>query len=354
MIATQQYVFLLQTAHMILVTGATGLVGTYLLAELNKHSKLPIRAIYRNAEKLEFTKTVLEKYTEVEAAFFDAIDWVQCDVTDIPNLEKAFEGITQVYHVAGCVSFQAKDKALLMKVNREGTSNMVNLSLDFKVEKFCYVSSIAVLNKSPKEMTYSENSHWDPEHTNSIYAISKYGGEMEIWRAMEEGLNAVIVNPGVILGSGYWQNGSGRLFSGMKNGSPFYFKGGTGYVDVRDVVKVMRLLMEQECFKERFILVAENWSFKKCIEHVTKALEKKAPSREIGGKTLYVISFFESIFAKLSNYKAKFPNEMLLGLFEEDAYDNSKIKEQLGLEFTPIEVSIAEHGSHFLKGLKKD
>ena len=338
---------------MILVTGATGLVGTYLLAELKKHSKEPIRALYRSEGKLEKSKIVFNNYTGLkDGEAFDEIQWVKADITDILSLEKAFEGITEVYHVAGCVSFQSKDFELLKKVNIEGTANMINLSLDFKVGKFCYVSSIATLNKAPKEATFSEDSHWDPELTNSIYAISKYGGEMEVWRAMEEGLNAVIVNPGVILGSGYWKTGSGRLFSGMKKGSPFYFQGGTGYIDVRDVVKTMRLLMEQACYKERYVLVAENWSFKKCIEHISSSLGNKPPVKKISNQTLRFVSVAESFLSVISNYKPKFSKELLLGLFEEDIYDNSKIKTALGFSFIPVENSIKTHASNFIESTK--
>lgn len=337
---------------MILVTGATGLVGTYLLAELLKNSKTPIRALYRSEEKREETKTIFQEYVADNTAVFETIEWFLCDINDIPILEKAFEGITEVYHVAGCVSFQSSALELLKKVNREGTANMVNLSLSFGVTKFCYVSSIATLNKAPKQSNYTETSHWDPELKNSIYAISKYGGEMEVWRAMEEGLNAVIVNPGVILGSGYWDKGSGRLFSGMKNGSPFYFEGGTGYIDVRDVVKIMCLLMKENRFKERFILISENWTFKQCIQHITTALGKKEPSVKIPNWGLQFISFLEGLVASISNYTPKFSKEMMLGLFEIDEYNNAKVKETLGFEFIPVADSIKEHGENFRKGIK--
>jgi len=339
---------------MILVTGATGLVGTYLLAELLSNTNQPIRALYRSTTKLEKTTAVFLEYADLQNKkdAFDKIEWFACDIIDIPTLEKVFVGITEVYHVAGCVSFQSKDIELLRKINREGTTNMVNLSINFGVEKFCYVSSIATLNKAPKQPIYTEESHWDPELKNSIYAISKYGGEMEVWRAMEEGLNAVIVNPGVILGSGYWNNGSGRLFSGMKNGSPFYFEGGSGYVDVRDVVKIMRLLMQKNIFKQRYILVAENWTFKKSIEHIAKVLGKKPPSKKIPAWALRVISFLETIIASISNYKAKFSKELLLGLFEENKYDNSKIKKAINFEFIAIDKSIKEHGLNYIKEKK--
>lgn len=332
---------------MILVTGATGLVGTYLLAELIANSQEPIRALYRNTEKLEETKTVFQQYTLANTTNLNRVEWFACDINDITTLEKSFDGITEVYHVAGCVSFQSSAIELLKKVNREGTANMVNLSLSFGVKKFCFVSSIATLNKAPKQAIYTEDSHWDPELKNSIYAISKYGGEMEVWRAMEEGLNAVIVNPGVILGSGYWNNGSGRLFSGMKNGSPFYFEGSTGYVDVRDVAKTMRLLMENNHFRERFILISENWTFKKCIDHITVTLGKKEPRVKIPNWGLTFISFLESIIASVSNYIPKFSKELLLGLFESNAYSNTKIKETLGFNFISVADSIKEHGSNY-------
>ncbi len=339
---------------MILVTGATGLVGTYLIAALLKRNKQPIRALYRSGDKLETARAVFSTYITqgTSTEIFDRVEWFAGDIIDIPVLEKAFEGVTEVYHVAGCVSFQPKDAELLRKINREGTANMVNLSLDFKVEKFCYVSSIATLNKSPKQDFYTEESHWDPELKNSIYAISKYGGEMEVWRATEEGLNAVIVNPGIIVGSGFWNTGSGRLFSGLKKGTPFYMEGGSGYVDVRDVVEIMCLLMEENKFRQRYILVSENVSFKSCIDQISIILGKKPPKTKIPNWGLKVISWIETLLSYVSNYTPKFSKELLLGLFEENRYDNTKIKESLDFKFIKISDALKVHGENYKEFLK--
>ncbi|WP_050813320.1 NAD-dependent epimerase/dehydratase family protein [Aquimarina agarivorans] len=208
---------------MILVTGGTGLVGIHLLMELSKNNNLPIRAIYRTLFKKSQAEQVF-KTCNPNADFlthWKRIEWVKADITEIPSLQKAFEGITEVYHCAGFISWNVSDFEKLKKVNIEGTANMVNFSLTEKVEKFCHVSSIATLNLNPGESVFTEASNWNAETDNSVYALSKFGAEMEVQRGIQEGLTAVIVNPGVIIGPSFFESGSGELFKKVKKEYPF-------------------------------------------------------------------------------------------------------------------------------------
>ena len=239
---------------MILVTGGTGLVGAHLLLHLTEFEE-KVSAIYRNESKIELTKKLFSEANK--SSFFDKIVWIEADILDIPSLEKAFVGVDFVYHCAALITFDPNDEDKLRKTNIEGTANIVNLCIDFKVKKLCHVSSIAALGdlkEHDKEIT--EETEWNPEVFHSDYAISKHGAEMEVWRGFQEGLDVVIVNPGVIFGSMIWKDGSGAFFTKIKKGFPFYSKGSTGYIGVNDVVKTMVLLMKSDISGERFALIS--------------------------------------------------------------------------------------------------
>ena len=206
---------------MILVTGGTGLVGSHLLVRLIQQ-KEPIRAIYRTTESIEKTKKVFSYYTNIPTNLFATIEWVQADITDVPAMIPVFKGVKKVYHCAAIISFDPADYITMRKVNIHGTAIIANLAIDAKVEKLCFVSSIATIGDDPKKEFANEENDWGGNEKNNGYAITKYGAETEVWRASQEGVDVVIVNPGVILGSGFWTSGSGKMFSQIHKGFSFY------------------------------------------------------------------------------------------------------------------------------------
>ncbi|MBA3986674.1 MAG: NAD-dependent epimerase/dehydratase family protein, partial [Flavobacteriales bacterium] len=228
---------------MILVTGGTGLVGAHLLFFLLRKGNR-VRAIHRTNSNLLAVKDVFSYYMENPDLLYQKIEWVEANLNDIPALTEAFHGIDKVYHTAAYVSFDPKNFNKLRKSNIEGTANIINLCLYFKIKKLCYMSSIATLGEGENFKFITEKSVWNPDEKNSVYAITKYGAEMEVWRGVQEGLNAVIMNAGVILGSGFWKSGTGAIFSKVYKGLNYYTNGETGFVDVRDVVKICTSLME--------------------------------------------------------------------------------------------------------------
>ena len=241
---------------MILVTGGTGLVGSHLLYFLLKENA-NVRAIHRKNSNIKAVKKVFALYTAEVDSLFNKIEWVEANITDIPALTLAFENIIKVYHCAAFISFDPSKYKVLKKANVEGTANIVNLCLASNIEKLCYVSSVATLGSNLKDQLISEETPWNPDAKNSVYGITKYGAEMEIWRGTQEGLDAVIVNPGLILGTSPDGGGSSIIISLGASGIPFYPSGAMGIVDVQDVVKTMILLMNSEVKNEQFILVGE-------------------------------------------------------------------------------------------------
>ena len=215
----------------ILVTGGSGLLGSHLLAQLCLDGKT-VRAIHRKNSDLQSIKKIFYYYTSNVDELFGKIQWVQADINDIPALESCFNGIEQVYHCAALVSFNESDFDKLYKINVEGTANVVNLSLANKIKKLCYVSSIATMSKNENTQVIDEENQWNAEKETNPYALTKYGAEMEVWRANQEGLSVIVVNPGVILGSGFWHKGSSSFFPKIKKGFPFYTNGITGFIGV--------------------------------------------------------------------------------------------------------------------------
>lgn len=320
---------------MILVTGGTGLVGMHLLLELTQESK-PVRALFRS----------LDKVKEVEAFFvfakaqtrFKTIHWIEADITDVPSLMPAFKDITHVYHCAALISFDPYEFQRLLKTNVEGTANVVNLCLSHEVNKLCHLSSVASLSKLPNNPITEENV-WDPNDNNSVYAISKYGAEMEVWRATQEGLKAIIFNPAIILGEGDYTKGSGILIDRVLKEKSFFPKGGSGFIDVKDVVRLMIAGLSSEITKERYILAGHNIPYKDMLELMAQCLSKKPPKIPLSKGILKVLVIGDRLIG-LFTRKRKFTSTGVASIQETTYYDASKAKEQLSYVPTPIEKTL--------------
>ncbi|WP_346881832.1 NAD-dependent epimerase/dehydratase family protein [uncultured Algibacter sp.] len=333
---------------MILVTGGTGLVGAHLLYKL-VHNKQKIKAIYRDEQKFRHVKQVFSCYSKDYETLFNSITWVEADLLDITELTDAFIGVTKVYHCAALVSFQPNEYKLLRQTNIEGTANIVNMCLAKSVDKLCYVSSIATLGNELNNKPITEDSTWSPEAENSAYAITKYGAEMEVWRATQEGLNAVIVNPGVIIGPGIWQSGSGSLFKKAHKGIPCYTAGTIGLVGVDDVVSIMIMLMDSTINSERFVLVAENWSYKTFLKALALSVNSE-PSKKLAHSNMLALAWrLDWLKQKLTGKKRQLTKRVAKSLNSETYYNSDKIKTTLNYKFNAIDKTIANVGSIYLK-----
>ncbi len=324
---------------MILVTGGTGLVGSHLLYQLSLENDA-IRAIHRKNSDLFAVKNVFSYFSDDYELLFKKIEWVEADITDIISLEEAFKNVTEVYHSAAMVSFDSKDYPAMDEINIEGTSNIVNFCIANKIKKLCFVSSIATIETSIISQMMNETDEWNMEKVSYGYALTKYGAEMEVWRASQEGVPVVIVNPGVILGAGFWHQGSGSMFSKIHKGFKFYTDGVTGFVSVNDVVKVMLLLMKSDIVNERYILVAENSSFKNIFSLIAQNFEKKQPSIKvtkfmsaIGWRLEKLKSFFTNVPTTLTKHAAK-------SIHDKRYYSSEKIQNEVNFNFESIPETI--------------
>ncbi|MDP2088473.1 MAG: NAD-dependent epimerase/dehydratase family protein [Flavobacteriaceae bacterium] len=336
---------------MILVTGGTGLVGSHLLYWLTQEQQ-KVRAIYRNKAGLAAVKNVFSYYTSDVELYFSSIEWVEADIINVTSLERAFEGITHVYHVAALVSFNPKDYFAMRKINIDGTANVVNLCIERGIKKLCYVSSIATLEKSSKNEPISESSEWNAESNNYGYAITKYGAEMEVWRATQEGVPVVMVNPGVILGPGFWHQGTGELFKKGFHNFPFYSEGVTGFVGVNDVAKAMILLMKSDVQNERFLLVSENKSFKEILFGMADNFGKKRPFIKVNKLLAELAWMADLLLSKISGREISISKQSARASLNVYEYSSDKIKTQLNFEFEKMQEVIKATCNSFLKDKK--
>ncbi|MEO6187457.1 MAG: NAD-dependent epimerase/dehydratase family protein [Ginsengibacter sp.] len=310
----------------ILVTGAAGLVGAELTRQLLEQG-YDVTALYHSTPV-----EINDPNLHIE----------QCDILDVETLGAIMQRITQVYHCAALVSFEKKEKFRLFKLNIEGTANVVNACLDAGVKRLVHVSSVSALGRIRNNAVITEAMNWTEETRNSIYGKSKYMGEIEVWRGIGEGLEAVIVSPSLILGgSSNWDTGSSAIFKSAYNEFPWYTEGGGGFIDVRDVARIMILLMNTEINNERFILNAENLSYREVFTSIAKSFNKKPPHRKVTTFMTEIIWRIEALKTALTGKKSLLTKETAKTGMTRVYFDNSKILNTLpGFRFIPIEESI--------------
>ena len=324
--------------EMILITGATGLVGGNLIWHLLQQNE-SVEAIRRPSGNLNALNTIFSFYTSTPEFYLSRINWRIADVLDEKSIDAAMQGISTVYHCAAVVSL-GNDSHKLVETNVLGTRNVVQSALRNNIQKFCFVSSIAACGKTFNGSLIDENSCWTDSPTLSVYSRSKYDSELEVWKGMEEGLNAVIVNPGVILGVSGTDSGSSQLFHQVQKGLLFYVNGGSGYVDVQDVVKVMMLLTQSEISGQRFIVVGENCSNKDILNWMSDGFGTHRPFICIGEKLFLLIACLSEFIGKVFHFHPLIDQGTARSATSGSFYSSRKIIQAFNFQFTPIEKSI--------------
>ena len=257
-----------QNGITVLVTGGTGFIGAYIIQELITKG-YSVKALHRrNNFPFYISKETLSK-----------VEWIQGDILDVVTLENAMENVDAIIHSAAIVSFDKKLREQMYRINVEGTANVVNLALEKNIKRLIHISSVAAIGRTAKGQTVDEEKKWVTSSLNTHYAISKQKSEMEVWRAMAEGLSAVIVNPSTVLGFGNWNSSSTAIFKNIYNGFSWYSEGENGFVDVKDVAEVAVALIDTEITGQRFILNGDNWPFRKLFNSIADQFKKPQPHR---------------------------------------------------------------------------
>lgn len=327
------------------------MLGAHLLYDLTR-SGVKVRALKRNESELATAGKIFSWYAPDAGRLFSQIEWFEGDLLDKFSLEKGLEGVEAVVHSAAKVSFDPRDTALMLHENAEGTANLVDLAVALKIRHFCHVSSVAALGVQELGWPVNEDFSWKNDRQRSAYSESKFLAEMEVWRGVQEGLEAVIVNPSIILGPGNWRSGSPSFFQTIGKGMKFYPPGGTGFVDVRDVSKAIISLLQAKDWdavkNQRFILSADNLSYREIFERIAVALNRPKPSfrankflLEMGWRVSWLVSH-------LTGRRPALTMDTARSSVKVTAYDGSKISRVTGLEYTPIDKTIRDIGKIYL------
>jgi nucleoside-diphosphate-sugar epimerase len=325
---------------MIFVTGGTGLIGSHLLFELTKQGK-KVRALKRSSSNVNLVRNLFSAYSDESGSGYNLIEWVDGDIEDYHSIFNLLQGAEEVYHCAAMVSFSKSDVHRMLEVNVQGTANIVDASIEAGIKRFCHVSSVASLGSSTDGNPVSEKTFWGKSKGKSGYAVSKFRSEMEVWRGMELGLNAVIVNPSVVIGPGQWNSGSGLLFGTIAKGFPFYTLGVTGYVDVRDVVLAMVSAMEQGMWGERYLLNGENISHKEVFTLIAIEMGKKPPSIKVTSlmsSMAWPLAWFASVFTRKA---PAITRDTARSGHKKTYYSSALAEKDLGLKFRPISSAVS-------------
>jgi nucleoside-diphosphate-sugar epimerase len=323
---------------MILVTGASGLLGSHLILALLKNG-YQVKAL-ATAETSKNKALQTFKAYNADEVLFNKVTWCFGNITDSEFLFEILEGVDYVYHCAAVVSFSPKDIENMNHINVKGTEALVNMCLLRKIKKFCHVSSVAALGKNTDSDVITEETHFVNSPQNSNYGISKYNAEREVWRASEEGLQVVIVNPSVILGPGDWLTGSSNMFSSAYKGLKYFSDGVTGFVDVRDVAAIMIKLMESNINHQRFIVCAENLPYSEVFNQIHDNFGKKRPSIKASIFLAAIVWRIEKIKALLTNTNPLITRETVQAAFQKVHFSNQKVKTALKHEFIPVNKSL--------------
>ena len=315
---------------MILVTGGTGFLGSYIIKQLVEKG-YAVRAI-RRSSKLPFW---------ISKEIIDAVEWMDGDVLDVVALQDAMEGVDTVIHSAAIVSFAKKDRKEMYQVNVEGTANVVNMALEKNVRRLIHISSVAALGRSENGGHVNEEKKWEESKANTHYGKSKFKAELQVWRGISEGLEAVIVNPSTILGYGDWSSSSCAIFKSIYYGFKWYTPGINGFVDVDDVARATILLLESTINEERYIVSGDSWSFQKLQNTIADGFEKKRPYKQTTPFLLSVAWRMEKLKSLFTGKKPLLTKESANVAQSKTWFDNDKILAVLpGFTFTPLEETI--------------
>ena len=314
---------------MILVTGASGFLGSELVKQLVANGE-SVRIIVRPSSDISHLASIKDK-----------IEIMEGDILDVPSLEIAMDGIEKIYHSAAVIGYDDSFYDSMYKCNIEGTANVVNVALTKGIKKLLHVSSIAAIGGKPNDLI-SEETKWEKNEWTTHYGITKMLAEREVWRAEKEGLEVVMVNPGIILGSSSNENkATMRVFKRIASGKmPFYSNGTNGFIDVRDVARICMQLMNSQIHSERFILINQNLSFKDYFERIAKRLNVQPPKRTLNKTLGNVFLFADWMASTLSRRKRSFTKEIFKVSMEHFEYSNEKIKRQLDYTFIPFDETI--------------
>jgi nucleoside-diphosphate-sugar epimerase len=331
-----------------LVTGGTGIVGAHVLDVLLTQGRT-VRALLRKGSDPSIVKRILQHYHADGAERFDRIEWVEGDLFDVGALREAMHDVEHIYHCAALVSFDPRDTERLLRINVEGTANVVNAALETDVRRLCHVSSTATIGGGLDGGTGDETKPFVQDNRSSGYAISKADAELEVHRGIAEGLDAVMVNPCVVIGPGAAGRSSMTMIERIRKGSPFYPGGSNAVVDARDVALAMRRLITEGKTGERYLLIGEGITYKKLFTLIANRAGKPEPSLRLPAWTLELAWRAESL-RTLFGGRPLVTRNTARTASRTRHYDGSKSERLLGMRFRSAEEAVTNVAAFLDRG----
>lgn len=320
------------------VTGATGLIGSHLVLRLAEEG-MPVTALFRNEIGKSEVLQLFHFYGKEN--LFSQVEWVKGDVEDADDMYDFTEGIDTVFHCAAIVSYHRKDATRMLEVNINGTKNVVNACIENDVKHLIHISSISALGDS-KGKIIDEETPRDFNDYHSNYSKGKYLSEQEVWRGIQEGVDATILNPGVFFGPNNCTRSSGTMIARIEKGLPALPAGGSGIVSVLDVVEVMIRAAKQEPTNERYILCAENVRMSELFTKIANALPVKIGKTIAKKWQIKLVFYKEALVEIFSGKRATITQEIIRNYDEVKRFNGSKATRTFGFQYRDTFSSIED------------
>lgn len=313
---------------MIFVTGATGLIGSRIILQLVKEGHA-VKALVRKGADMLLLKTCLDKITIIEG-----------DVLDIVSVDKAMEGVEYIVHTAAVVSYAPSRFEEMRNINIEGTANIVNIALAKGIKKMVHISSVAALGRNKNQDAIDESSEWKETEYNTVYAETKYLSEIEVWRGLEEGLQAVILNPSVVIGGGDWNKSSTKILKYAYEEHALYPVGSVNYVDVRDVASITVQMLFNDISGQRYIISSEAVKYKDLLSQAAALFGKKAPHRAVKPWMTELAWRWESLKYIFTGKEPLITKETAKLSAYHTVYNNQKLISTLGYRYFTLQETL--------------
>ncbi|RME89939.1 MAG: NAD-dependent epimerase/dehydratase family protein [Anaerolineae bacterium] len=321
----------------VLVTGATGHIGNVLVRKLLQRGA-HVRAL------------ILPGEDTISLADLD-VEFVEGDVLDLPRLLEVFEGMEIVYHLAGVISILPGDDPFVWRVNVEGTRNVLAAARRAGVKRLVYTSSIHALKRVPHGTVIDESVPFDPDNPYGVYDRSKAVASLEVLRAAQEGLDAVIVCPtGVIGPYDYRRSEMGEVIRGaLRNTPQLYVNGAYDFVDVRDVAEGLILAAERGRRGESYILSGQRISVRYLLETVREITGLRFPTVRIPTSLARFLTRFTPAYYRWTGKTPRFTPYSLEVLESNSLISHAKATRELGYRPRALFESLSDTVRWFLE-----
>ena len=337
----------------VLITGATGFIGSHFIEQCldkgwdvdavkRKSSSLHVyesvtRFYHQDSShtssneihQLQLLKEALSecaewKCSKIHSEKRGSLKWLTASLDDIDEVIGLMQNpYDLIIHAAAKISFKKKDGPQMIEDNIHLTRNIINAAIKENQKKIIHISSIAALGRPSEDRPIRITDDWEESPYNTDYAKSKFHSEMEVWRGKEEGLNVLIVNPGIVLGYAKGSNSSRQVIEAATKGNPFIPAGSNGFVFVEDLVRRTLELSENESsWNQRHLMVSHNLDYEYLLNTIAKIYNTAPPKWKLAGRFFKLILATVRLLEKVG-IQPNISSELLISTNKKSIYENA-------------------------------